>query len=84
MITRKDLAPLNDSDFEFWETSLKHRQNKTLWALYGFCQDFFTWLCPRDYLGCTCDGCLNQEICIRYKLTMKAVKQELKLREWNK
>ena len=56
----------------------------TLWALYGFCQDFFTWSCPKDYLGCTCDGCLNQEICIRYKLTMKAVKQELKLREWYK
>lgn len=66
MITRKDLAPLNDSDFEFWENNLKHRQDKTLWALYGFCQDFFTWSCPKDYLGCTCDGCLNQEIYINY------------------
>jgi hypothetical protein len=36
MITRKDLAPLNDSDFEFWENNLKYRQDKTLWALYGF------------------------------------------------
>lgn len=66
------------------KTILSTGKTKTLWALYGFCQDFFTWSCPRDYLGCTCDGCLNQEICIRYKLTMKAVKQELKLREWYK
>ena len=82
MITKKDLAPLSSSDYDFWRNTLKHRKDKTLWALYGFCQDFFTWCCLKDYLGCTCNGCLNKEDCMRYKLTMKAVKQEIGLREW--
>ena len=42
MISKKDLAPLDNPDFSVWLATLKHRKNKTLWALHGFCQDFFS------------------------------------------
>jgi hypothetical protein len=55
MITIKDLAPLDDMSFELWREKLKHRKAKTLLDLYLFCQDFSTWFCTKDYVGCTCD-----------------------------
>lgn len=84
MISKKDLAPLDNPDFSVWLATLKHRKNKTLWALHGFCQDFFTWCCSKNYLGCSCVDCLNYDICLRYKLTIKEVKQELCLREFKR
>lgn len=38
MITAKDLAPLDDTLLELWRNTIKHRKDKTLWALYCFCQ----------------------------------------------
>ena len=80
MITTKDLAPLDDMSFELWREKLKHRKAKTLLDLYLFCQDFSTWVCTKDYVGCTCDDCTHQEICLRCKLTMEEVKHELERR----
>lgn len=34
MITRKDLAPLDDTSLELWRNTLKHRKDETLYALY--------------------------------------------------
>lgn len=80
MITIKDLAPLDDTLFELWKNTLKHRKTKTLWSLYCFCQDFFTWVCPKDYVGFTCNDCNVQEYCRRCKLTIEEVKHELERR----
>ena len=77
MITRKDLAPLDDTSLELWRNTLKHRKYETLYALYAFCQDFFAWLCISGYVGCTCDDCEHQKDCRRRKLTMEEVKHEL-------
>lgn len=77
MISRKGLAPLDETSLEFWRKALKHREDKTLWSVYGFCQDFFTWVCTKDYLGCNCDDCKKQEYCMRCKITMVEVKKEL-------
>ena len=35
MITRKDLAPLDDTSLELWRNTLKHRKDETLYALYA-------------------------------------------------
>lgn len=40
MISKKDLAPLDNPDFSVWLATLKHRKNKTLWALHGFVKIF--------------------------------------------
>lgn len=80
MITTKDLAPLDDMSFELWREKLKHRKAKTLLDLYLFCQDFFSWVCIKDYVGYTCNDCKAQEVCLRYKLTMVEVKHELERR----
>lgn len=80
MITRKDLAPLDDASFELWRKELKHRKAKTLLDLYLFCQDFFGWACYKDYVGFTCDDCKVKEYCICCKLTMEEVKHELEIR----
>ena len=77
MITRKDLAPLDDTQLEFWKSTLKHRKDETLYALYTFCQDFFSWVCLKDYMGDTCYCCKNYDYCQRCKLTMVEVKNEL-------
>ena len=84
MITRKDLAPLDETLLEFWRSTLKHRKDETLWTLYAFCQDFFTWVCLKYYMGDTCDGCKHREDCQRYKLTMVEVKNELVKRSFLK
>lgn len=55
MITRKDLAPLDDESLENWREKLKYRRAKTLLDLYLFCKDFFGWACYKDYVGFTCD-----------------------------
>ena len=80
MITRKDLAPLDDASLELWRNNLKRRKAKTLLDLYLFCQDFYNWVCTKDYVGCTCDDCTNQELCLCCKLTIKEVKHELERR----
>lgn len=80
MITRKDLAPLDDVSFELWKKELKHRKAKTLIDLYLFCQDFFGWACYKDYCGFTCDDCKVKEYCICCKITIKEVKRELERR----
>lgn len=36
MITRKDLAPLDDASLENWRNDLKHRKDETLKDLYVF------------------------------------------------
>lgn len=77
MITTKDLAPLDDTSFELWIEKLKHRKAKTLLDLYLFCQDFSSWVCTKDYVGCTCDDCTHQELCLRCILTLEEVKHEL-------
>ena len=77
MITTKDLAPLDDTSLELWRNTLKHRKAKTLLDLYLFCQDFYSWVCTKDYVGCTCDDCTAQEVCLRCKLTLKEVKHEV-------
>lgn len=77
MITIKDLAPLDDMSFELWREKLKHRKAKTLLDLYLFCQDFSSWVCTKDYVGCTCDDCTHQELCLRCILTLEEVKHEL-------
>ena len=80
MITRKDLAPLDDASLEIWRKELNHRKAKTLWDLYLFCQDFYSWVCLKGYVGCTCNDCTAQEVCLRCKLTMEEVKHELERR----
>lgn len=80
MITIKDLAPIDNKSFELWRKELNHRKAKTLWDLYLFCQDFYSWVCTKDYVGGTCDDCTNQELCLRYKLTLEEVKHELERR----
>ena len=80
MITNKDLAPLDDTSLEFWRSNLKHCKAKTLLDLYLFCQDFFGWVCIKDYVGYTCNDCKAQEVCLRCKLTMEEVKHELERR----
>lgn len=80
MITAKDIAPLDNTSLELWRKELKHRKAKTLLDLYIFCQDFFGWVCTKDYVGCTCDDCIHQEFCLRYKLTLEEVKHELERR----
>lgn len=83
MITRKDLAPLDDASLEFWINNLKfHKDKKALWTLYNFCQDFFAWVCTKNYGRHNCYGCKNQEDCMRCRITMDEVKKELKRRKW--
>lgn len=77
MITIKDLAPIDNKSFELWRKELNHRKAKTLLDLYLFCQDFYSWVCTKDYVGCTCNDCTAQEVCMRCKLTMEEVKHEL-------
>lgn len=84
MITAKDLAPLDDTSLELWRNTIKHRKDKTLWALYGFCQDFFTWVCPKHYMGYTCDDCMRHDYCQSCKLTMVEVRHELLKRRFQK
>lgn len=80
MISRKDLAPLDDTSLELWRNTLKHRKDKTLYALYDFCQDFFAFVCPKYYMGDTCDDCRIYDYCQSCKLTMEEVKHELERR----
>ena len=80
MITTKDIAPIDSKSFELWRKELNYRKAKTLWDLYLFCQDFFTWVCPKDYVGFTCDDCKVKEYCLRCKITIKEVKHELERR----
>ena len=77
IITTKDLAPLDETALEIWRKELRHRKAKTLLDLYLFSQDFFGWVCTKDYVGCTCNDCTAQEVCLRCKLTLKEVKHEL-------
>lgn len=84
MITRKNLAPLDDTLREFWRSKLKYLKNKTLWSLYLSCQDFFAYCCISGYVGCTCDDCEHQKDCLRCKITMEEVKHELTRRRFIK
>lgn len=77
MISRKDLAPLDKTSIESWRNALKCRKDETLWSLCAFCQEFFAWVCPLDYIGYNCDDCKNHEYCLRVKLTIVEVKREL-------
>lgn len=40
MITRKDLAPIDDKSLELWRKKLKLIKDKTLRDLYVFSRDF--------------------------------------------
>ena len=80
MITRKDLAPLDDASFELWRKELKHRKAKMLLDLYIFSRDFYAWPCRDHYNGEICDGCKNHDFCLCCKLTIKEVKHELERR----
>lgn len=71
MITRKDLAPLDDASLEIWRNDLKHRKDETLYALYDFCQDI-------------CDDWRVYDYCQSCKLTMVEVKNELVKRSLSK
>ncbi len=84
MITRKDLALLDDTSLELWRNTIKHRKDEKLLALYDFCQDFFTWVCPKDYMGDICDDCRVYDYCQSCKLTMEEVKHELTRRRFLK
>jgi hypothetical protein len=80
MITRKDLAPLDDASLEIWINDLKHRKDETLRDLYVFSRDFYAWPCRDHYNGEICDGCKNYDFCQSCKLTMEEVKHELEIR----
>lgn len=84
MITRKDLAPLDDASLEIWRNDLKHRKDKTLRDLYVFSRDFYAWPCRNHYNGEICDGCKNHDFCQSCKLTMVEVKNELVKRSFLK
>lgn len=84
MITKKDLAPIDSKSFELWRKELSHRKTKTLWDLYLFCQDFYSWFCIKGYVGYTCNDCTAQEDCLRYKLTIVEVNNELVKRSFLK
>ena len=67
---------------ELWRNTIKHRKDETLYALYAFCEDFFTWVCLKSYLGDTCADCRHHDECQSYKLTMVEVRRELLRREF--
>lgn len=77
MITRKDLAPLDDESLELWRNTLKRCKTKKLSDLYVFSRDFYAWPCRNHYNGEICDGCKNHDFCQSCKLTMVEVKNEL-------
>lgn len=77
MISRKDLAPIDDKSLELWRKKLKHIKDKTLRDLYVFSRDFYAWPCRNHYNGEICDGCKNYDFCQSCKLTMVEVKHEL-------
>lgn len=80
MITRKDLAPIDDKSLELWRKKLKLIKDKTLRDLYVFARDFYAWPCRDHYNGEICDGCKNYDFCQSCKLTMEEVKHELEIR----
>lgn len=80
MITRKDLAPIDDKSLELWRKKLKLIKDKTLRDLYVFSRDFYAWPCRDHYNGEICDGCKNYDFCQSCKLTMEEVKHELEIR----
>ena len=80
MITRKDLAPIDDKSLELWRKKLKPIKDKTLRDLYVFSRDFYAWPCRDHYNGEICDGCKNYDFCQSCKLTMEEVKHELEIR----
>lgn len=84
MITRKDLAPLDDASLENWINDLKHRKDETLRDLYVFSRDFYAWPCRNHYNGEICDDCKNHDFCQSCKLTMVEVKNELVKRSFSK
>lgn len=51
MITRKDLAPIDDKSLELWRKKLKLIKDKTLRDLYVFSRDFYAWPCRNHYKG---------------------------------
>ena len=84
MITRKDLAPIDDKSLELWRKKLKHIKDETLRDLYVFSRDFYAWPCRDHYNGETCDSCKNYDYCQSCKLTMVEVKNELVKRSFSK
>lgn len=77
MISRKDLAPIDDKSLELWRKKLKHIKDETLRDLYVFSRDFYAWPCRDHYNGEICDGCKSHDFCKSCKLTMEEVKHEL-------
>ena len=77
MITRKDLAPLDDASLEIWRNDLEHRKDETLKDLYVFSRDFYAWPCRNHYNGEICDDCKSHDFCQSCKLTMVATWREL-------
>lgn len=84
MITRKDLASLDDASLETWRNDLKHRKDETLRDLYVFSRDFYAWPCRNHYNGEICDGCKSHDFCQSCKLTMVATWRELIKRSFSK
>lgn len=84
MITRKDLAPLDDASFELWRKELENYKDEMLKDLYVFSRDFYAWHCRNHYNGEICDGCKNYDFCESCKLTMEELKHELTRRRFPK
>lgn len=84
MITRKDLAPIDDKSLELWRKKLKHIKDETLRDLYVFSRDFYAWPCRDHYNGDICDDCKSHDYCQSCKLTMVEVKNELVRRSFSK
>lgn len=84
MITRKDLAPIDDKSLELWRKKLKHIKDETLRDLYVFSRDFYAWPCRDHYNRDICDDCKSHDYCQSCKLTMVEVKNELVRRSFSK
>ena len=77
MITRKDLAPLDDASFKLWRKELENYKDEMLKDLYVFSRDFYAWPCRNHYNGEICDDCKSHDFCQSCKLTMVATWREL-------